>query len=276
MSKDERIWWARQWFRYLKLNENYAEYCTAITNKSRTVIKRLHKEFELIEQLYSDWGNIYEVNIFDTRNKIFRKWYELNKHLFEEQLSSITTISTAKDIKADTLNLSINLYATKAKTQKQVKDYIDNYYSKHTVKNNNPPYQLYAPSNRLVLQTKQLVEKASNAYHLNKMLVDDKKLTNAEQVAYIYEAMHSKTTHSRKQQYSTTKTAYVARTAINENIWQWHWDATDRGEYKKTIAKDKKPSKIAFGNKISELQRFRRSHSNIVKNTIYGIFPKHT
>lgn len=271
MNKDERIWWARTWFRYLKLNSNYEEYCTAVNKKNRTVIKRLHKQFDLIEQLYADWGNIYEVNIFDTRNKIFRKWYELNKRLFEEQLHDITTIKTAKDINAETLNLSINLYSNKAKTKKQLNEYIDNYYSKHKVKSNNPPYQLYAPHNRLVTQTKELVERASNAYHLNKADADGKKPTNAEQVAYIYEAMHSKTTHNRKQQYKTTKTAYVARTAINENIWNWHWDAGTKAGYSLKGA-----SKILFGDKITQLQRYRRSHTKIVENTIYGIFPKHT
>jgi hypothetical protein len=47
------------WFRFFRLNENFKKYCEARRNVDDVTRRRLEKEFQKIEELYNDWGDIH-------------------------------------------------------------------------------------------------------------------------------------------------------------------------------------------------------------------------
>jgi len=262
LKQEDRIWWARWWFRHLKRNEHYNAYCVAVTAKDTTVINQLEKQYIFIKQIFNDWGDIYQVNHKDTKNKVFRKWYEQHKHLFEEVDRDIHVISTANDITSNTLNIALPIYWNKTRTLRQVRDYVEHAYKKQidTIHRDNPPYNLARTNGRLSNQLKQAVEKSSNAYKASLMVHSDgTKLTAAEQVLKICEREEDGIS--------------------NTNIWGWHLTKNDLIEIK--MAKDLFDTTTALNtileDKIRALRRYRKMNKEIVENTLqYNTFPKYT
>ncbi len=262
LKHEERLWWARWWFRHLKRNEDYKAYCEAKETGSDNVIGELEKQYIYIAQIFNDWGDIYKVNHYDNRNKIFRKWYEEHKHLFEEVDKDIHVISTESDIKNNMLNIAVPMYWKKTKTQRQVRDYIEQAYQKQIddIQRDNPPYKLARTNGRLSNQVKQAVEKSSNAYKASLMQhADGTKLTAAEQVLKICERDE--------------------RGISNPNIWQWHLSETDRLYVKEAIERFDTKTELnsILEDKIRALRRYRKMNKEIVANTLlFNTFPKYT
>ncbi len=266
---EENVWWARWWFRHLLLNENYKSYCKAKEEKDADTIKQLESKWIRINYIYKHWGDIYKVNIWNNRHYIFRIWYEEHKHLFIETKREIKEISEANEIQIEgAINLAIPLYDKKVDTQRQLKAYIDKVYQKRkdNIPNNNPLFKLNKTKNRLSIQTKQAVEKSSNAYHASLLKHDDGKIyTAVEQVIAICESEEDG--------------------IRNTNVWGWFFSNEEKEAMKlaESLKTDEriglKTSEIlkdAFRDKIRVLRRYKKMHNEMVENTVkYATFPKY-
>lgn len=74
--------WVWLWFRCLKLNKPYKEYCELILNTDFETCKKLEEQYIRIAEIYDDFGDIYAFNEREQNRKHWFEWLKDHQSLF--------------------------------------------------------------------------------------------------------------------------------------------------------------------------------------------------
>ena len=258
----EQLQWAYWWFLCLFNNKDYKAYSKAKRTSDTEAIALLEGKHSKIAQIYKDWGDLNDVLLNDIAKNGLQAWYDRNASMFEEQKHPITEIANEADISSTNLNLAISLNSNEGKTIKQVTAYIRKQYkAKRQLDNRNPPYKLYAPTNRITKSTYKVVARATDTYMLsNPLNPATKKLTAVEQVVYIL---------NQNEEARNSATPLEARSLAHKNIWQFEWNNTLKSEYESGL----NDNKVLFASQIRILRKYNNVYKHMLNGVINGKFP---
>ncbi len=236
---DEWIWY---WFRCLKLNKDYKQYCDAKRDNDQVLISRLEKMFKNISTLYEDWGDIHSFSERAAKRQYWKEWLNERRHLFfnEDKRKAVVVRTPPKDLDQQYLYLKVPIRQSAGAAIKEAKDLISNEYTKPKIKSAAKIGVVKYPLavKNVCDRTLRAVRKALNVWHLYNPATGRDR--TAKEVALIL--------------------AEGKRGRTIEGVTDWNWTVEN----------------FNYGyldDMRVQVMRYNREAKNIIANTIKGQFP---
>jgi hypothetical protein len=233
------IWF---WFRFLRLNEDFEQYCDARRNTDEVSRKRLEKEFPKIEELFEDWGDIHILPAMYSDDLLeWKDWLASKRWLFFTSPMKLIDPPIAGLEKGSRL-LSIPSGLDKKQLKKLFEKFID---STPGIIGNGPKY---VPMKMKGWSQAGILERLDKAEFVNDLVSgeDEFKYSHAEIALLIVKIPFLRTMGLNWQVHGKDKKARLANGTLSQD---------DVENYKRTIL------------------NFNKFYTNTVENTIHGVFP---
>lgn len=236
--------WIWLWFRCLRLNKPYQQYCELRCDGSSSEQAELEKQYPKIAEVYEDFGDIHTFKVLGANNyDNWLTWLDKHRHLFvlNTELETSLIKEPIGELSVDYLYIRVPVDQQRedavAAVSTIIKDYQETRKAKYQLSHNKPgPKALSTLRRQLTVWHKRHP-------------VDGSPVTNEALVELIV-------------------TGKVGR----DN--EWAWNPRKRGS--KTDWKWSKEYIDEHGNTynlIRELQRYDAAAKQIIANTVRGVFP---
>ncbi len=251
--------WLAKWLWYFRQNHDFRVYCHAKRVGDDQTCASLEAEFDLIAELYADWGDIHsrrkvEPKALDT----FDGWHTGGGgHLFMHP-SAVTRVHKLEgyELKEGHILLEVPLSEKYSDVMARIEYYMQFFYKLNGVDGYGkqlseirldipePKYQLYAPNGKISAATIGAMKKAEYVQRVSQYKRDDGK------------------------KFSNTDIVYAIK-VDPDNPFGWSMTDDDRDAIKRgTFAKT-----LLGSSELSLVKRAKRDFDAYVRNTIYGRFP---
>jgi hypothetical protein len=249
----------RWWMRYLVLNKEFFTYCRAKRSHNEGRCEALETKFELLPDLYADFGDIYAAEIFKDKDK-WLAWLDTRRHLFMERRPVVRLVADQLEYKRKPASLlvEIPLCEKKADSMAAVKRFLDFYYdgepgqTPEEVRKSRPGFsELRPPKYRLCSGAKNL---------------------SAASIGTLRKARYVEEVRRRRWMAGEAASHTDLVLAIKQdakNPFGWTLSEQDKKDVDKGVFK-----KALYGSsEITTVKRALKDYSAYVRNTIHGRFP---
>lgn len=158
--------WVSFWYQCLNGNADYSEYCDARRTGDEVTRKQLELKFELLAEIYNDFGDITDGFDRGLAGDDWNNWFPSHRHLFMQDIRQITDPTTHVISKGHLL-ISVPLAASQVETENNLHQFFTNYYAENEAVVEPPKYQLYLTNGKTVLgyeAVRQACIAGSNCY----------------------------------------------------------------------------------------------------------------
>lgn len=242
------------WLQFFKLNKPYKAYCYAKRNNKKTELVDLDKTYPLAAQLYSDWGDIHQLNTFSDRSE-FSTWLRPRKHLFnfrDLQVQHTTNRSKAESLPDRTAFLTIPLYLSKAEAMRQAEVAITRLYKTMPEDRKKPSTLRYY-------------------FHKNGRLTKAQMISLYKRLVIHYLDLIKETGKQAKSADSTLKTDIDLVDRLlreDDKHIKWQYTEEDIISFAGGVF-----GKATLYEKERQVRRYRQEAQIIIEHTIQGLFP---